>query len=143
MAFAALLTWLAAVLAGLALATIWLIEYDSSVSASRLPRTVVSTHGLLAVVGLALWYEYLSMDTRRFAWAAAVTLVAVALLGLALGWRWIRVYRAHSTFAQGRSLGADVPPERHLPVPMVIAHGMFGVATIVLVALTALDILGT
>jgi len=140
MAFAAFVTWLVGALGGLCLVAIWLIEYDESVSATRLPRTVVGAHGLLAVGGLALWYGYLATDARRFAWAAAVVLAAVTLLGLILGRRWIGVYRAHSAVARRRGPGSDAPPERHLPLPVVIAHGMLAGATIVLVVLTALSI---
>lgn len=145
MAFAALLTWVAGALAGLCLVTIWLIEYDESVSASRLPRTVVGAHGLLAVIGLALWYEYVSTDASRLAWAAGLILAAVTILGLIMGRRWIGVYRAHSTFAQSRRHGdgVGVPPERHLPLPVMILHGIFAGATILLVALSALDIGGS
>jgi hypothetical protein len=142
MAFAAFVTWLIGALVGLCLVAIWLIEYDASVSATRLPRTVVGAHGLLAVGGLGLWYVYLATDVHRYAWAAGVMLAAVALLGLILGRRWIGVYRAHSAVARrrGHGAGVNVPPERHLPVPVVIAHGLFAGATIVLVVLTALTI---
>jgi hypothetical protein len=138
MAFAAFVTWLVGALGGLCLVVIWLIEYDAKVSPSRLPRTVVGAHGLLAVGGLGLWYAYLATDAHRYAWAAALMLAAVTVLGLILGRRWIAVYRAHSAFARRR--GANVPPERHLPVPVVIAHGLFAGATIVLVVLSALTI---
>lgn len=141
MAFAAFVTWLIGALGGLCLVAIWLIEYDASVSATRLPRTVVGAHGLLAVGGLGLWYAYLATDARRFAWAAGLILAAVTFLGLILGKRWIGVYRAHSEFSRHRGHGAaNVPPERHLPVPVVIAHGLFAGATIVLVVLTALTL---
>lgn len=36
-----------------------------------------------------------------------------------------------------------VPPERHFPVPVVIAHGVFALATIVLVVLTTLGVGGS
>ncbi len=35
-----------------------------------------------------------------------------------------------------------MPPERHLPLPLVIAHGVLAMATIGLVLLAALDIGG-
>jgi hypothetical protein len=143
MAVAAFVTWIVAALGGLVLAMIWLIEYDESVSRTRLPRTVVGAHGLLAVAGLAVWYAYLSTNSSRSAWAAALVLAVVTLLGLVMGRRWIGVYRAHSAFRSGGDAGRGVPPERHLPLPIVIAHGLLGGATVVLVALTALKIRGS
>jgi hypothetical protein len=34
-------------------------------------------------------------------------------------------------------VGSTVPPERHFPVAVVIGHGLFAVATLTLVLLTA------
>jgi len=82
--------------------------------------------------------------------------------------RWIVVYRAHRTprvavaatgahsasaslliaatepSGAGRAIrsGAPGPPERHFPLPVVIAHGIFAIVTIVFVVLTALDVRG-
>jgi hypothetical protein len=43
---------------------------------------------------------------------------------------------------QGRPGELAVPPERHFPVSVVIAHGIFAVITIVLVVLTILGVGG-
>lgn len=143
MAFAALITWSLGALVGLCLVAIWLIEYDESVSATRLPRTAVGAHGLLAAVGLALWYVYVSTNASKVAWAAGLILAVVTILGLTMVRRWAGVYRAHSVHGRGRGSGVDGPPERHFPLPVVIVHGMFACATIILVVLTALDIGGS
>ncbi|HEY8046174.1 MAG TPA: hypothetical protein VIF35_18045 [Streptosporangiaceae bacterium] len=146
MSLAALFTWIVTAAAGLYLLTIWLIEYDrdfQSAAATRLPVPVISGHALLAVAGLVVWALYLITDTKRLAYAAALTLVVVAALGLIMGARWIRVYRAHDAAAlrAGRG-GIAVPPERNFPLPVVIGHGVFAAATIVLVVLTALGEIG-
>ena len=102
MSLAALFTWIVTAGAGLYLLTIWLIEYDrdfQSAAATRLPVPVISAHALLAVAGLVVWALYLITDTSRLAYAAALTLVVVAALGLTMGARWIRVYRAHDAAA--------------------------------------------
>ena len=167
MALIALIAWLCTVSMGLYLLAIWLIEYDrefQSAAAPRLPGPVIGTHALLAFGGLAVWALYLITDARGLAWVAAVTLGAVALLGLTMAVRWIRVYRTHSApspapavpvpvpfsaFSRARTrtgtetaFGAGivtvpVPPERHFPLAVVIAHGAFAAATILLVLLTA------
>jgi hypothetical protein len=146
MSLAALLTWIITAGAGLYLLTIWLIEYDrefQSAAATRLPVPVISAHALLAVAGLVVWGGYLITDTPRLALAAAADLVVVAALGLTMAVRWVRVYRAHdSAAARGERGGITVPPERNFPLPVVIGHGLFAGATIVLVVLTALGELG-
>jgi hypothetical protein len=158
MTLAALVTWLITAGAGLYLLTIWLIEYDhefQSAAATRLPVPVISTHALLAVSGLAIWGVYLITDRPRLAWAAASILVVVAILGFTMAARWIRVYRAYAAPSavsamatvgagtRGAGSGITVPPERHFPLPVVIGHGLFATATLVLVLLTALGVGGS
>ncbi|MGH3119739.1 MAG: hypothetical protein ACRDND_01725 [Streptosporangiaceae bacterium] len=173
MSLAALFSWLITVSGGLYLLIIWLIEYDhefQSGAATRLPVPVISTHALLAVTGLGLWGYYLFSDSTRLAWAAVAILAVVATLGLVMAARWIVVYRTHRAprvavaaagahsatvsffnpaatdrFGAGRAASPQVagPPERHFPLPVVIAHGVFAVVTIVLVVLTALDVHGS
>lgn len=144
MTVVALITWLTTAAAGLYLLAIWLIEYDrefQSAAATRLPVPVISTHVLLAVSGLVVWVLYLITDARPLAITAALILVAVALLGLTMAIRWIGVYRAPAD-ADDAHAPADVPPERHFPLPVVIGHGIFAVTTVVLVLLTALGVGG-
>ena len=146
MSLAALFTWIVTASAGLYLLTIWLIEYDrefQSAAATRLPIPVISAHALLAVAGLVVWAAYLITDTPRLAYAAALTLVVVATLGLTMAVRWLKVYRAHDAAAvRGARGGIAIPPERNFPLPVVIGHGLFAVATIVLVVVTALGEVG-
>src|SRR5207249_10386760 len=62
MVVVALITWFLTVSAGLYLLAIWLIEYDIGApggAVSRLPRTDISGHGLLASTGLLVWIGYL------------------------------------------------------------------------------------
>jgi hypothetical protein len=173
MSLAALFSWLITVSGGLYLLIIWLIEYDhefQSGAATRLPVPVISTHALLAVTGLGLWGYYLFSDSTRLVWAAVAILAVVAVLGLLMAARWVVVYRTHRAprvavaatgmhggavslfnpaaterFGAGRdaSLQVSGPPERHFPLPVVIAHGIFATVTIVLVVLTALDVHGS
>src|SRR5580704_17876800 len=145
----ALFTWFVTVFAGLYLLAIWLIEYDISAPGggfSRLPRTVIGGHVLLAASGLAAWVGYLIVDRDMLAWIALAALVAVALLGLTLLGRWIIVRRAlgaalrarpHDAFARGR---VNAPAESHFPVPVVVAHGVLAFSTITLVLLTVLGV---
>jgi hypothetical protein len=141
MSIAALFAWILTVFGGLVLLMIWIIEYDSefqSTSATRLPVPVISAHATLALGGLLLWFGYILVDQDRLAWISVAILGLVAVLGLVMAVRWVRVYR---TFAKpGRSMVAkkSVPPERNFPVPVVIAHGLLGVTTIALVVITTL-----
>jgi hypothetical protein len=151
MSVAALLTYLVTATAGLYLLTIWLIEYDhefQTAAATRLPVPVISAHALLAVTGLAVWGAYLLTDRSRLAWATVLILALVAVLGGTMAIRWIKVYRENAAPAgrrapAGRTVASTVPPERHFPVAVVIGHGVFAVATLTLVLLTAFGELGS
>ena len=152
MVFVALISWILTVSAGLYLLAIWLIEYDIGApggAVTRLPRTVISGHGLLASSGLLVWIGYLIVDRDMLGWIALGTLVAVILLGLTMLGRWILVRRAltaalrarpRDVFAPAR---AAAPAESHFPVPVVVAHGVLAFSTITLVLLTVLGVGGS
>jgi hypothetical protein len=141
MSVAALFTWMVTIFAGLTLLVIWIIEYDrefQSAAATRLPVPVISAHALLGMGGLVLWIAYLLLDQERLAWAAVGTLVIVALLGLTMAVRWIRVYRAYADPGPSITRSNIAPPERSFPLPVVVAHGLLAVTTLVLVLFTVL-----
>jgi hypothetical protein len=162
MTVAALVTWVITALAGLYLLAIWLIEYDPDfqhAAATRLPVPVVAGHVLAAAGGLAAWALYAITRKHAFSLAAVAAAGLAAALGLTLAWRGIGVYRAGQPNAQAQPIlarkaaGAQpsdqpaaqartselaVPPERHFPLPAVIAHGVLAVTTILLVVLTVL-----
>ncbi len=141
MGIAALFTWLVTILAGLILLVIWIIEYDrefQTAAATRLPVPVISAHVLLGMGGLMLWIGYLLVDEERLAWATVAALGAVALLGLTMAARWIRVYRTVADPGPSLTRTITVPPERNFPLPVVVAHGILAVTTLVLVLFTAL-----
>jgi hypothetical protein len=146
MSVVALFTWMITIFLGLVLLVIWIIEYDrefQSTAATRLPVPVISGHALLAMGGLMLWISYLLLDEERLAWAAAAVLGAVAVLGLIMAARWIRVYRAYDDPGPSLTRRTTAPPERHFPLPVVVAHGIMAVTTLILVLLTALGAGGT
>jgi hypothetical protein len=146
MSVVALFTWIITIFLGLVLLVIWIVEYDrefQSAAATRLPVPVISGHALLAMGGLILWIGYLLLDEEPLAWAAAAVLGAVAVLGLVMAARWIGVYRAYDDPGPSLTRRTSVPAERHFPLPVVVAHGVMAVATVLLVLLTALGVGGT
>ena len=100
MATAALVTWLLTAACGLGMVSIWIIEHDGDGPASRLPKTVIGVHAVLAL-------------TVR-----------------------------STAYIEGVSIESPAPPERRLPVALVIVHGPFAVTTLLLTLLTALDVAG-
>jgi hypothetical protein len=142
----ALYTWMVTVLAGLLLFVIWIMEYDRShqrTAPSRLPTPVIISHGLLGMFGLLLWIGYLVVDQQRLAWTAVLVLGMVALLGLIMAARWIRVYRTYAEPGASLTISVAAPPERNFPVPVVIGHGVLAFTTIGLVVVTALGVGGS
>jgi manganese efflux pump family protein len=89
------------------------------------------------LAGLIVWIAYLALDDDALAWVAFVLLIPVALLGFAMLLRWLPVYRARA------DVEAPEPAERHFPIAVVGGHGVFAVATVVLVLLTALGVGGS
>jgi hypothetical protein len=143
MGFAAVITWFAAVLMGLYMLAVWLIENDVTgrgTVPSRLPVPVIFTHLGLAATGLAVWVAYLVLNRKVLAWTAVGILGAVALLGVTMFARWIPVHRAPEPPASPPPPGSvpGVPAEGNFPVVVVAAHGLFALSTLILALLTAL-----
>ncbi len=162
MSIIALITWIIAASCGLYLVSIWLIEYDKDFQATaktRLPPLVLGAHVTLAGGGLIVWVVWFVWWSNDLVWAAALALLLAATLGTFMAIRWIGVYReyrairraateqalstpgtpgaasqATSVATLARRVQAG-PPERNFPLPVVIAHGVFAVATLTMVLL--------
>lgn len=109
MGFVALIIWFAAVLAGLYMFTVWLIENDVTArhtAPSQLPVPVIFTHLALAVTGLGVWAAYLILDRAALAWTAFGVLCLIALLGVTMFARWIPVYRNPGTASEAGKIPA-------------------------------------
>jgi len=147
---------------GLYLLSIWLIEYDrefQSAAATRLPPPLLAGHVLAAATGLTLWIAFLAWDSNRLAWYSVLGFALAAVLGLTMAYRWISVYRAKRASIRAAAsflaapagsdgfaaaYAADVgPPERNFPLTVVVAHGVFAVATLTVVLLTAVGVFGS
>ncbi|MFJ7148903.1 hypothetical protein ACIQVT_11945 [Streptomyces sp. NPDC100445] len=151
MDIAALIAWVVTALGGFYMLGTWIqrggIRQQQS-GTSRLPAPVVFGHFALAAIGLVVWIIYVVADRNALAWTAFGLLLPVALLGFVMLARWIPVYRDRAAAgaapaAAGPEAEGTVPAERHFPLPVVLAHGLFAVVTLVLVLLTALGIGGS
>jgi hypothetical protein len=137
-----------------------------STARTRLPPAVVAAHVTCAGGGLICWAVWFVWWTNKLVWAAVVALVLAATLGTTMAIRWVGVYREYRTIRRAaaqqpvtppgsvsRSSGllpgsaSSVatltrpipigPPERNFPLTVVIAHGLFAVATLTMVLLIA------
>jgi hypothetical protein len=141
MMFAALATWVVAALMGGYLLATWIanggLRPHVGVQPSRFAPQLIFGHGGLAATGLVVWIGYLVLASSALAWVALVDLVLVATLGATMFGLWIRT-------GHGRSRGRHVAGPRHaaedhFPPPAVLGHGVFAVATVVLVLVTAVQ----
>jgi hypothetical protein len=120
----AIASWTCAALAGAYLLTHWLA---GGAKVTRLPATLVVTHPLLAVAGLACWIAFLLTQSRALAWAALGAIAATAFFGFVMLTRWL---------GSGRHGGRT-----RFPVLAVVLHGLAGVVTFVLVLLSVSRVL--
>jgi hypothetical protein len=129
--FAALVTWILAVIAGLYLLMTSLANgglRGQATKVTRFPATLTLSHLVLGAVGLVIWVFFLITARTMYAWAAFGLLVVVALLGFVMLTRWL-VGRG------GRhARGAD----HEVPIIAVVVHGGVAITTFVLVLFTAL-----
>jgi manganese efflux pump family protein len=143
---AALISWLITVGLGTWMMARWIARggfrrRDGAV----LPPSVTFAHFGLAVAGLATWIAYLATSLAGLAWAACVLLLPVAGLGMVLVlWLPERSVETAPLPAAPLPAGPGPAPARpgrprsgHPPVPIVAAHGVFAVATILFALLAA------
>lgn len=141
MAIAALISWLITAAGGFLMLSIWVSRGGHKPPrTSKFPPGLIFGHFALAAIGLVLWIVYLVADSDALSWVAFVVLLPVALLGFTMLARWIPTYRAPKVVTAADTAGSapGVPAEKHFPVAVVAGHGLFAVATLVLVFLTAL-----
>ncbi|GEL17821.1 hypothetical protein [Pseudonocardia asaccharolytica] len=147
-----LILWIITALGGFVMLGRWISRgglRQQRSGVTRFPAGAVFSHFALAAAGLVLWIIYLVLDAQVLTWVSLAVLVVVAGIGFGLFSRWLPVYRGRAVAATGGpgAAGATAasaePAERHLPVPVVLAHGLFGAATLVVVLLVALGVGGS
>jgi hypothetical protein len=148
MGIAALVTWLLTAVGGFFMLGVWITKGGARTPrTSHFPPALIFGHFALAVAGLVVWIGYLVADQDTLAWIAFGLLIPVALLGFVMLARWIPTYRGRTAAVPaggpGTSDTSGPPAEKHFPVPVVAGHGLFAVATVVLVLLTALGVGGS
>lgn len=137
MGVAALISWLVTAGGGFVLLGTWIAK--GGMRNSKFPPALILGHFALAAAGLVIWIIYLIADNKALAWTAVILLVPVALLGFAMLARWIPTYKAKSAAVGPGTTASPDPAEKHFPVPVVGAHGLFAVATVVLALITAIS----
>lgn len=139
MAIAALVTWLLTAVGGFYMLGLWIAKGGTRTPrTSHFPPALIFGHFALAAGGLVIWIIYLFADNEALAWTAFIVLVPVALLGFTMLARWLPTRRSRSVAAGPGTTESPAPAEKYIPVPAVIGHGLFAVATVVLVLITAL-----
>ncbi|MBO0690074.1 MAG: hypothetical protein J2P40_10970 [Candidatus Dormibacteraeota bacterium] len=138
MSIAALVLWLVTAGGGFYLLAKWVARGGvRQAGVTRLSPPLVFGHFLLAALGLVVWIAYLVLDNDTLGWVALGVLVAVALLGFTMFFRWLPTYRSRTQLIEA------VPAERSFPIPVVLAHGALAATTIVVVLLANLGVGGS
>lgn len=152
MSIAALIAWLCTAAGGFVMLGLWISKGGHRTpGASRFSPALIFGHFGLAALGLVVWIIYLFAGENTLAWVAFVLLLPVAALGFTMLARWLPTYRtrtaAPATAPADSQLSTGLAPpsgqavaERHFPVAVVGAHGVFAALTLVLVLLAALGV---
>jgi hypothetical protein len=152
MEWAALVTWVVTAGFGFFMLATWAraggVRTDAGTN-SHFPPPVVFGHFLLAAAGLVVWVIYLATDSDGLAWAALGLLVVVAGAGDLLVVRWLRDRRGTASPTPGaaspggtstRTASEVTLAEQRIPSAAVVTHGIFAVATVVLVLLVVVGV---
>jgi hypothetical protein len=140
MEWAALIAWVVTAAGGFVLLAIWLSRggmRQGREPGSRIRPPLILGHFLLAATGLVIWIIYVTSDSDALAWIAFAILAVVALLG----WTMFAIWsQRRQRGAVREAVDPGMPAEQHFPVPVVAAHGLLAVTTVVLVFLAAIGV---
>jgi len=135
---AALLAWLAAAGSGGWIVIRWLraggrLARPPGTADAAAPSAVIVGHGGLGLLGLTIWTLFMSTGWAALAWISVGLLLPVAGLGMTL---------LLSGLPRPRPAAAapTLPPTRsgRQPAAIIAAHGLFVLATLLLVLLAAI-----
>lgn len=152
-----LITWVIAAIGGAIMLRIWVSRGGARRTGgapSRFPPGLIFGHFLLAAAGLVVWIIYMITDADILSWISFIILLIVAALGTTMFARWSAQGRGGAARAgtgaatasgttAGGAVAGEQTAERHFPVAVVAAHGLFAVATVVIVLLVALKVGGS
>ena len=136
--WAAVGTWFITIDGGLLLLGSWLRGGGLRRSRRRGPRIgpeLIGLHFSLAGTAFALWIVYLLHGGRVYAIVALCMLVLVATIGFTMFGIWV-VHRVSPRRAGDPTKVR--PVDQRLPVTVIVLHGLFAAATLILVALTVI-----
>ena len=113
---------------------------------AQLRPTMIVAHFGLAVTGLLAWIAYLVTGLTSVAWTASGLLLPVIGLGMAVLILSLPERSLGAAIPAAQAIPADAapgpgkddpPPARHPPTLIVVAHGVFAMATILFAILAA------
>jgi hypothetical protein len=127
---AVLVIWCLTAIAGSYLLAVWLAHGGLRQQATRItvfPATLIFSHPLLGLAGLACWIGYLLSRRAALAWLAFACLCLTALLGFIMFTRWLA----------GRGGRHARGAEDSFPLAAVLLHGAAALGTFILVLIVA------
>ena len=146
----ALVTWLITVGLGSAMTVRWIARGGfrrARAGHAQVRPTMIVAHFGLAVTGLLAWIAYLVTGLTGVAWTASGLLLPVIGLGMAMLILSLPERSLEATAIPGAQatpadaapgpVTDDPPPARHPPTLIVVAHGVFAMATILFAILAA------
>ncbi len=135
------MSWLITVGLGSAMTVRWIAHGGlrrARAGHARFPPAMIVGHFGLAVTGLLAWIAFLVTGLTSVAWTASALLLPVIGLGMAMLILSLPE-RSLGTIPAAQAIPADAvpgpvmdepPPARHPPTLIVVAHGVFAMATI-------------
>jgi hypothetical protein len=127
---AALVLWVLTALGGATLAALWLAGRGPTphrAGVTRISPRRLGLHFGLAASGLILWIIHVVTDNDTAGWLALLMLPVVAAIGSLMFMTW---FAGRAAVTVG-----DEPAEHRFPVAVVAAHGLFGLLTVLAVAI--------